>query len=196
MARAPEPQLVPPTDPRLAVTAALVAGQHREVIGQATVLSSDIAVTTAEVIKEARARGPNSAGPFVLAFPEFEFSAEHLLPVEIQAVDEGDGFGVLSFSGVLPFPVRTGEIPEQGSECDILYYDHPQKGCSQFLGQVGEQSGLRFRLIVDRFPPAEIAGLLFSRTVGSLELSRMFDEMSPTRLNLVPVFACNALLKC
>src|SRR5216683_2651395 len=95
---------VAPGDPRLAVAAVLMAAS--EIIGKVTVLSPQIAVTTAEVANSARAKvealaseRASSVGPLILAFPQFEGSpGVYRLPVEIQAVDKERGFGVLHLS--------------------------------------------------------------------------------------------------
>jgi hypothetical protein len=184
MADVAGPRPVPESDLRSRVVALLLASDGA-VLGGATVLSSDKAVTTAEVARSALERvealagtAPRPRGPLMLAFPQFRGSPGlYPVPVEVQSVDGERGFGILNLlvsaknSGAfpaieLPAPVPSGllgsgEIPAQGSGCDVLYLEERQP--NQFFllclsGRVGAVTVLRLRLDLDGSPPASILG--------------------------------------
>ncbi|HXC42407.1 MAG TPA: P-loop NTPase fold protein [Candidatus Dormibacteraeota bacterium] len=172
MADVAGPRPVPESDLRSRVVALLIASDGAA-LGPATVLSSDKAVTTSGVASSALAKvealsraHPQPKGPLMLAFPQFGgVRGLYSVPVEVQSVDSERGFGILNLlvsaknSGTfpkvdLPAPVPSGllgdgEIPAEGSECDVLYNDERQK--NQFFllclsGQVGGRTGSGFRL--------------------------------------------------
>ncbi len=177
------PRPVQQGDLRSRVVALLLASDGA-VLGGATVLSSDKAVTTSEVARsalakvEALAARPHPRGSLMLSFPQFRGSPGlYPVPVEVQSVDGERGFGVLNLlvSGrnldtrppiELPAPVPSGllgsgEIPEEWSECDVLYNEERQP--NQFFllclsGRVGGRTGLRFRLDLDGSAPVSILG--------------------------------------
>ena len=146
------PEQLTPGDFRLAVPAELIAGDG-EVLGKAVVLSPSIAVTTGRVANAARDRlaksqsvsPPNSQvtlPPLGLMFAQF-LKSRSLGPLSasLLAIDDDLRFGVLGFSGQLPMPVSssmlgTGELPEDGAECSVVYADDPQKAFFQLSGQV------------------------------------------------------------
>jgi KAP family P-loop domain len=199
MAEVDGPQPVPQSDLRSRVVALLLASDG-SVLGGATVLSSDKAVTTAEVARSAMAKSealagrPHPRGPLMLTFPQFRGSPGlYPVPLEVQSIDGECGFGVLNLlvSGkdpvanpiALPSPVPsglfgTGEIPEEGSECDVLYNDERQP--NQFFllclsGRVGGSTGSSFRLDLDSEVPISVVGSpVFegSRLVGIVALVR------------------------
>lgn len=154
---------VPPDDPRLAVAAVLITDAG-DVIGKATVLSSEIAVTIAEVAM--RAPYP---GRLLLFFPQFARSPEvhssaagYPVSVPTQDIDADLGFAVLRVSGI-PVPVPSGllgagEVPPERSECEVLYCDDARNGSFRLSGRVGEQPGSRFRLYLEGGRPSPIVG--------------------------------------
>jgi KAP-like P-loop domain-containing protein len=180
MAKPIEPKPVPQSDARLAVAAVLI-DNGGEIMGRATVLCSDTAVTTAEVADSARAKvesvtyePPTPPGRLMVFFPQFVGSpGVYPLPVEIQAVDEERGFGVLklSISGgaqnpnatpplALPVPVPpgllgVGEAPTDGTECDVLYSDISQKSFFRLSGRVEGQGGEQLALRLDGDLPGD-----------------------------------------
>lgn len=172
-------------DSRLAVMAILIAGEGKA-LGQATILSGEIAVTTAEVAQYGTAnlsrseRASLHAGEALgLAFPQFRGSADVMpLASYIAGGDEHLGFAVVRFSGIPPEPVPSdllgnGEVPLAGTTCDLLYADPTWSQFLQLTGQIEGRSGDIFQI---RLPE------------GSL------DEPASTALVSAPVFAGNQLI--
>jgi len=172
MADVAGPTPIPQSDPRLAVAAVLISDAG-DAIGKATVLSSEIAITAADLANSAQVQinagtRERSAPPgrLMLFFPQYVGApGVYPLSVRIQAVDRELGFGVLSlsFSGgaqnltatpplMLPVPVPSGllgagEVPADGSDSDILYSDSSQqKLFFRLSGRVEVLSGQQFRL--------------------------------------------------
>jgi hypothetical protein len=201
MANATEPSPLPKGDPRLAVPAVLITS-NGEVIGKASVLSSEIAVTTAEVAKLAQDKsaglppGSGSIATLMLTFPQFVGSpGVYPLSVYLHAIDQGLGFGVLRFSGALPLPLPpsllgTGEIPAEGFACDVLYWDVGQKSFFQLSpGRVGRlvDQRLAFQVEWDAQPegswPLPLAGApVFCdyRLVGIVAMGPLRGVPGPT----------------
>ena len=152
---------VSPSDPRLARVAVLRVGS--DFLGNVTVLSNSVAVTTSDIAALAIARVSQikeeeslSGAPLVLAFPQSPGSLSvYSVPVEVRAVDSLSRFAVLSFSGTLPIPlapglVETSGIPETGSICHVLSYEDGQGSAFLSRGIVNLGSALfSFRLGLD-----------------------------------------------
>jgi hypothetical protein len=168
MEEASKPKSLMNGDPRLAVVAMLI-GINGEIFGIATALTSDIAVTTAEVVDLARAKvdevkgdHSSSAGPLMLFFPQFVASlGVGTAPATIQTVDKERGFAVVHFAG-MPLPpvydtfLATGD-PSDGAECEVLYFDASQNPV-EISGWVGGRIGLGFRLDLGSGAPVSILG--------------------------------------
>ncbi len=167
------------SDVRLA-TAALLVASDGEVLGQAAVLSSDLAVTTAEVAQYASAKAAglgearNSAfGPLAITFPQFR-GAPGVYPLRatIEAIDAERGFASIRFSGILPVPVPTGllgagDSPVIGTACDLFYADVSWSAFYQIGAKLETSAGVRLRVI----------------------LAETLDEPAATALAAAPVFA-------
>jgi hypothetical protein len=228
MANIAGPQPVPENDLRSRVVALLLASDGT-MLGGATVVSSDKAVTTAVAARSALDKAealagshPHPIGPLMLAFPQFRGSpGVRPVPLEVQAIDGELGFGILNLlvSGkdpianpiALPSPVPSGllgsgEIPEEGSECDVLYNEERQP--NQFFllcisGRVVGGTGLRFRIELAAGAPVSIpgapvfkggllVGIVSSAPSGGFDRSALsydFDSHAPPFVEVLSVAA-------
>jgi acid phosphatase family membrane protein YuiD len=192
---------VPPGDPRLG-GAALLAGSDGKVIGKATVLSSNLAVTIAAVAFSAREKieGGGSSGQRIslfLTFPQFSGSTEVSLgPVEVQAVDSEWGFGVLSFSGSLPMPLPpewlgAGEAPAEGSVCELFYYEERQTSVLSLSGRIlGGSPTLGFELDGNATAPDLGTGVFSDqRLVGIVASAPVHSMNAPSYVEVLSLSA-------
>jgi hypothetical protein len=157
------PEPVAPDDWRLGLAAELVADDGT-VLGKAVVVSPNIAVTTASVAGRAQMVSetpPNAnanvvSGSLALTFPQYGRSS-YQLPATIHGIDGELRFGVIGFFGQPSVAVPssllgTGELPENGAECSIIYADDPEKGFFRIAGQMENRPGGSFVLYVDKLP--------------------------------------------
>ena len=172
-------QQVSQDDPRSVTVAALFAqGGSRPFLGNATILSRNLAVTPSTIVLS-RIIGSRAVAirtglssetaektypPVSLAFLRYQPTPKfYFLPAEVVVVDQELGFAVLSFSGDLPLPLSPdllgdGEVPSPRTECEVLYYDETSQVLTQISGQVSNRSESRFRLRLDPNAPVPVIG--------------------------------------
>jgi len=212
----PASQPVPEGDARLALVGVLI-GKYAGVIGNATVLSSEIAVTAAAVADSARAAvevlTTDRASPIAdlrLGFPQLRSPNIDSVLVAVQTIDSDCGFGVLRLSAALPLPVAlsvpgTGQIPGMGTECDVLYADASQQ-FFEVSGRVGERlkSGFRLRLKGDAASPAmgapvfadgRIVGIVVSGPKQDVELDQSSFDSPALATPSVEVLSVDAMAR-
>jgi hypothetical protein len=166
-------------DPRSVTVAALFAqGGSRPFLGNATILSRNLAVTPSTIVLS-RIIGSRAVAirtglssetaektypPVSLAFLRYQPTPKfYFLPAEVVVVDQELGFAVLSFSGDLPLPhspdlLGDGEVPPPRTECEVLYYDETSQVLTQISGQVSNRRESRFRLRLDPNAPVPVIG--------------------------------------
>jgi hypothetical protein len=172
-----KPGAVVPNDIRLAAAALLVASDG-EVLGQAAVLSPDLAVTTAEVAQYASAKvaGPGNApssafGPLAITFPKFQGSpGVYPLRATLEAIDSELGFATIRFSGTLPTPIPTGllgtgDSPGIGIACDVFYSDVSWSAFYQVAAKLETRMGARLRVTLADVPDEPLATALAAAPV-------------------------------
>ncbi len=170
-----KPGAVVSNDIRLAAAALLVASDG-DVLGQATVLSLDLAVTTAEVAQYASAKVANASslgsGPLAIALPQFQGPTPATpLPAAIEAIDSESGFAVVRFSGMLPVTLPGGLLgaggtPDVGSGCDIFYSDPSWSAFYQIGGKLETPAaGIRLRVRLAASPDEPVATALAAAPV-------------------------------
>lgn len=125
-------QLVARDDSRLTVAATLwdASVPGGKFLGNAAILSQDIAVTAAEIFQHP---GATSISRLVLSFPGL-MPAPGVYPVEarVEAVDGNRRFAKLTISGSLPQPLPAnlvnGGFSPEWSDCEVVFYDDDKRG--------------------------------------------------------------------
>src|ERR1700722_8302994 len=150
-----EPQLVGAEDLGLAHVAVL-EDDDGHFLGNATVLSPQIAVTSEEVVLA------QDAAFLRLRLSPYFGRVSKLRVGDLQ-IDSENGFGVVSFSDFsgqvrLPDVFGIGPAPPRGMECRIVYYDTSQEEFFQLPGLVEDVGITGFRLALRWEVAAPISG--------------------------------------
>jgi hypothetical protein len=166
------PQSVPNTDPRTAVVAVLT--QDAQVLGSATVITQQLAITTAGIAQAADARAGSSKRYPILAFPQVT-GRRRIDPsvVGVENVDHDVGFAVLHFGPSSPAlnnesVLGSGSLPDDKTACQVFWYDHERVAFASLSGRTRAVSKYAFVLEID--PDSVVPTLAVGSPVFSGEL--------------------------
>ena len=190
-----EPQLVAPDDLGLAYVA-VVEDREGHFLGNATLLSPNIAVTSDEVVL-----GQDAAFIQLRPSPHFWKGSKYLAVGDL-VLDSAVRFAILAFSGRVPLPKQpgmfgVGQEPPVGATCSVMYYDTAREEFFRVLGRVDEAFSGWFRLALGWGLSAPISGcpvLSDGRIVGIVVSglhpdSSVSESSYPTSLDVLGITA-------